>query len=463
MYGTKHRLPESPVILERELEQLMEKEEADNVAQEVPTCPQLKRSRQSAISNQQAVVPHPSPAIPSSASSQRYSRPPIIDELTTKIKVSHVAACRREDELLDRKKRCVEEVQKLQGLVSEAEDNVKTAQTALRKAEGCVRSAQGSLGWLTDAVASFEKAQGKQLFSGPVLSSVALAIERLHEALDHQRRQKDEADQSLSKSKVSIEECSNHHLAARKRLEQARLALSKNERDVLEAQREVHRLEQQAAWNQTASQKVLELGVSAAQLEQQCSAAVQKRNSAQLQLSKFQSWVEDLQRFFEGHEVQDAGAIYRGLQAVLPTNDPLPVMVRALLLDTRSFDRSNPTVLSTQRLVMEPLKAAEEDLKAQLVSHQSKLAESQKISAEALIQLRRHEEQLQAMASSLSSPAASKRPENVATPMKTLEMRQSGPRSLQTANCSRHHAGSSFETGPSISSSSTFGLLRQNV
>eukprot|EP00931_Biecheleriopsis_adriatica_P077738 TRINITY_DN51240_c0_g1_i1.p1 TRINITY_DN51240_c0_g1~~TRINITY_DN51240_c0_g1_i1.p1 ORF type:complete len:442 (+),score=113.04 TRINITY_DN51240_c0_g1_i1:52-1377(+) len=412
--------------LEQELEYWMEKDEQERFAESksertrlqeaVPTQAAFARSQR-----REAQGPYAAPRLLAAPGLSPYER------AMQTLKLSHEAACKREDDIADHCKRCTLDLQRCQKIAKEASETCARTKSAVPASESKLRAAQDHADWLEEVHSHCEKTKAKAIFEPAVMTAFVKAVDHLFETLQLQRGIVKKADSTFKQSKAIHEGSCQDHSSQQQRAEQMQEALRQAEMQLKAAQDDVKDIESKYTWAQSTSKQVEELRDAVRHAEVNCKEAAKARDEAQAKLSQNSAWVEDMRSFFEGHKVKDSDAICSGLESVMRPGDPMPILMRGMLSNSNSIDRTNPTVISLRELVREPIRKVEESLHKQLVAEQQRFIQSQQALENVRQQLRLLEEQLQQNlpldADSAHPLRPSKAPKAVATPLKCHEAR----------------------------------------
>jgi len=334
-------------------------------------------------------------------------------ELSGQIEAAKFTSNARCSAAVARRDRCAEELRRREKASQDEAAAAERFEAELLLAEDAARAVEEKLSWLDDIAAHCEKAKAKQLFDGPVMeafnASVAhmrragdLQQERVRDAQASQKRKRDERDGR----RKELEGKEQQVAAAMKSLAQA-------DEEVKAAQFQFEQLEGQGAKLRSSVTRAC-ADVDAA--ERGLREASRLRGQLRAQDAEYAAWTEDLYSFFEGRGVRDSGAIFRGLQAMLPPGDPMPVIVRAMLTDSSgTVDKGNLTTMSMRELVAGQIRTCMAGLKEKLSSQEVAHTESEQRRVEARMQMRKCEEQWRSAVSSAAMPA---KPTTVARPLR---------------------------------------------
>eukprot|EP00930_Biecheleria_cincta_P031327 TRINITY_DN21742_c1_g2_i1.p1 TRINITY_DN21742_c1_g2~~TRINITY_DN21742_c1_g2_i1.p1 ORF type:complete len:440 (-),score=115.72 TRINITY_DN21742_c1_g2_i1:76-1395(-) len=411
--------------LERDLEHIIANEELQMKQRTV----EVKRARRSAGLGQ-LPMPSAAPPVPGSsdvAGAQAKDISALHETYMKHLKAQHVAACRTEGDHISRRNWCSKELQLTQQAVHEARKALEGANSDIPACQTRLLSSKEHLQWLEDFHSHGSRAIAKDLFDPAVSSAVRMSMENLQIGINLQSSLVKEAQHAVMEAQSLKERLSKDFGSKQQNLEQAQDALRSAEEEVRIAKSEVAHLEKQAHWARGALKKMQDL----TSVEEQCRAssreAARLRDDAQRQFADHCAWGEDLQAVFEGQRAKNCEAIVSGLQDVLPTGDPLPMMIRAMLTGSGTVDRSNGTVQMLRKHVAEPIVLAKDRLQKRLEHCQAKCVDAERAHSQALNSLRQQEDLLQQTAAEeyRRSPAGRVPvPNTVATPLKCAEARQ---------------------------------------
>merc|ERR1719235_327738 len=137
----------------------------------------------------------------------------------------------------------------------------------------------------------------------------------------------------------------------------AESSIQQTENEAEVSQRNLERYAKQADQLHAVVEVEQEMFRRKARYEQAChsmEAATRGKEEAKARLVEHQGWTADLRHFFKGRRPQNADAILRGLQAMLPSRDPLPHIIGTMFSDAH-LDIDGSTARSVYSMVDEHL------------------------------------------------------------------------------------------------------------
>lgn len=348
------------------------------------------------------------------------------------------ALCKRREEFL----------QMVQVNGQELAEKHDRLEAEVSQADQQVHSNQEQLIWLEDIAAKCEHAKSANCFADDVLEAFNMMLSNMHRASELQGARTRDLEAAHRSRRAEWQASCNARRDNEMRLGEARAAVAQAEDDAKTAQMEVDRLSSQIKQTRAMAQlqkQIDEQGAVVKEARRAAETAASHRDTLHTQLSEYSLWSEDLLSFFDGKAVQDGGAILRGLQALVPSRDPLPTLVRSLLSQD-GIDMASHTGISMQKLVSDQLHIASSRLRSQVQAHETSCEECNSKQAEAQQRLRKLEEQAKSLC---AMPGI----RSVATPMRSAEGRRSLPSNATTSGPARRGSSGGSHRGVSNSGS----------
>jgi hypothetical protein len=297
---------------------------------------------------------------------------------------------------LARREKKMEELKRLQLHAKEITSALERAESDLKYFDDRAERGEGQRCWLADILEHCEHAEAKKVFEGDVAQAFSAAVVKVREVKELQGAQMREVSAARRRAAVARETAAKELSSNEATLEETRAIVARIADEAQTIELNVDRYVSQAKHLQAAAQveqEVLRLRSEARVSDEAFAQAKRVRDEARSQLDKYSTWAEDLDLFFKGHSARDASAILRGLQAVMPRDDPLPALIRTMLSE-RCIDVSSPTVISMSSMVQERLRAAKNHLHEQLHKSEATCQDTNIRLVEASKSLERREEQL---------------------------------------------------------------------